>query len=215
MHPETPGGRRANAAVCAGSNGFSGGAAKCREEGSRRGGFAPSVLEHPLGLSGLDWLKRPINFTTTVGACFTPIFTINQGGRGGGRRNLLIRCRGPATASAVKHVFWLEQTSVNDLSRSSYGETPPMGGGVRPPGAGPEIGRWRPPLLILPCSWEGPPTAPIPPLFALRTPRFSICKTCKNLLLMSCRGPATRRPPPMGGGSIMSCRGPATGRHPP
>ena len=84
MRPETPGGRRANAAVCAGRNGFSGGAAKCREEGSRRGGFAPSVLEHPLGLSGLDWLKRPINFTTTVGACFSFNLSINQGGRGGG-----------------------------------------------------------------------------------------------------------------------------------
>ena len=168
--------------------------------GSQRGFFAPSVLEHPLGLSGPMRSISPINFTTTLKACFTPILTINQGGRGGGRRNLLILVRGPATRLAVKPAFWLEQTSVNDLSRSSYGETPPMGRGVRPPEAGPEISRWRPPLLILAPSWEGPPAAPIPPLFALRTPRFSICKTCKNLLLMSCRGPATRRPPSHGRG---------------
>ena len=97
-----------------------------------RGDFAPGVLERMVGLSGPLRSISPINFTTTLEPCFTPISTINQGGRGGGRRNLLIRCRGPATASAIKPVFSLEHPSVNHLSRSSYGETPPMGGGVRP-----------------------------------------------------------------------------------
>ena len=143
-----------------------------------RGDFAPGVLERPVGLSGPLRSISPINFTTTLEPCFTPISTINQGGRGGGSRNLLIRCRGPATASATKHVFSLEQTSVNGLSRSSYGETPPMGRGVRPPGAGPEMRPRHRPFLIPPPSWEGPPAAPIPALFALRTPHFWICKTC-------------------------------------
>ncbi len=180
-----------------------------------RGDFAPCVLERMVGLSGPLRSISPINFTTTLKVCFTPILTINQGGRGGGRRNLLICVRGPATASATKPVFSLEHPSVNGLSRSSYGETPPMGRGVRPPGAGPEMRPKCQPLLIPTPSWEGPPAALIPAVFALRTPHFWICKTCKNLLLIICRGPATRRPPPMGGGSIIICRGPATGKTPP
>ena len=75
-----------------------------------------------------------------------------------------------------------------------------MGRGVRPPGSRSEIAPKCRPLLILPLSWEGPPTAPIPPVFALRTPHFWICKTCKNLLLIICRGPATQIPPPYGRG---------------
>ena len=114
---------------------------------SQRGDFAPGVLERMVGLSGLDRPFPPINFTTTLEPCFTPISTINQGGRGGDRRFLLIRCRGPATRLAVKPAFWLEHPSVNHLSRSSYGETPPMGRGVRPPGAGPEM-RPRQPALF-------------------------------------------------------------------
>ena len=167
-----------------------------------------------VSLSGLDWPKPPINFTTTLRACFTPISTINQGGRGGVSEFLLIRCRGPATASAIKHVYSLAHMCVNHLSRSSYGETPPMGRGVRPPGPGPEMRPRHRPFLIPPPSWEGPPAAPIPPLFALRTPHFWICKTCKNLLLITCRGPATQIPHPMGRGSIITCRGPATGKTP-
>ena len=90
-----------------------------------------------------------------------------------------------------------------------------MGGGVRPPEAGPKMGSNRGPFLILAQSWKGPPRPPIPALFTLRTPHFWICKTCKNLLLIICRGPATQIPPPMGGGSIIICRGPATGKTPP
>ena len=48
-----------------------------------------------------------------------------------------------------------------------------MGGGVRPPGAGPEIAPRRRPLLILPCSWEGPPTAPFPARFRAAYPPIS------------------------------------------
>ena len=75
-----------------------------------------------------------------------------------------------------------------------------MGRGVRPPGAGPEMRPRHRPFLILAPSWEGPPTAPKPALFALRTPHFPICKTCKNLLLITCRGPATQIPPLWDGG---------------
>ena len=90
-----------------------------------------------------------------------------------------------------------------------------MGRGVRPSGPGPEMGSKCRPFLILAPSWEGPPAAPIPPVFALRTPHFWICKTCKNLLLITCRGPATQIPPPYGRGVIIICRGPATGKTPP
>ena len=76
------------------------------------------------------------------------VLSINQGGRGGGRRFLLIRCRGPATASAVIPPLWLEGGSVNYLSRYNYGETPPVGGGVRPSGPGHEMGSNRGPFLI-------------------------------------------------------------------
>ena len=59
---------------------------------SLRGDFAPGVLERMVGLSGPLRSISPINFTTTLEPCFTPISTINQGGRGGGRRFLLICC---------------------------------------------------------------------------------------------------------------------------
>ena len=75
-----------------------------------------------------------------------------------------------------------------------------MGRGVRPPGAGPEMRPRHRPFLILAPSWKDPSPAPKSALFALRTPHFWICKTCKNLLLIICRGPATQIPPPRGRG---------------
>ena len=166
-----------------------------------RGDFAPCVLERMVGLSGPLRSISPINFTTTLKVCFTPILTINQGGRGGGRRNLLICVRGPATASATKPVFSLEHPSVNGLSRSSYGETPPMGRGVRPPGAGPEMRPKCQPLLIPTPSWEGPPAALIPAVFALRTPRFLDLQNLQKLAVNHLsRSSYAETPPPWEGG---------------
>ena len=47
-----------------------------------------------------------------------------------------------------------------------------MGRGVRPPEAGPEIAPRSRPLLILPCSWEGPPTDPNSAPFRAAYPPF-------------------------------------------
>ena len=65
--------------------------------GSLRGYKTTGVLERMVGLSGLDRPFQPINFTTTVGACFSFNLSINQGVEGG------------------SPIF------VNPLSRSNYG----------------------------------------------------------------------------------------------
>ena len=147
--------------------------------GSQRGYSAPSVLEHPLGLSGPTRSIRPVNLRTTRQAYFTLIFIINQGGGGGWRRNLLICGRGPDRPLAVKPAFRLERTSVNEMSRSSYGEDPPMGGGYPPPAPPPEHPPEAAPLLIQASSWHEPPEAPKNAVSALRMPQFPALKPAK------------------------------------
>ena len=99
----------------------------------------------------------------------------------------------------MRPAFQLAHMSVNHLSRSSYGETPPMGGGVRPPGAGPEMGSNRGPFLILALAGRDRRDPNSGPFHAAYPPFLDLQNLQKSMLII-CRGPATQIPPPYGRG---------------
>ena len=75
-----------------------------------------------------------------------------------------------------------------------------MGRGVRPPGAGPEMGSNRGPFLILACSWEGPPTTPIPPFSRCVPPDFDLQNLLKSTVNHLSRSSYADTPPIWEGG---------------